>query len=70
MGIKTLLESEGFEIVSFRTWDPYPSDPRGLRNAVLRTMFAVCLFCCGYFKESLLLYRNRGHQIGLLARSA
>lgn len=67
--LRTLLESEGFEIVSFRTWDPYPSDPRGLRNVLLRTLVAVSLLCCGYFKETLLLFRSRGHQIGLLARA-
>lgn len=67
--LKMLLKSEGFEIVNFRTWDPYPSDPRGLRNGMLRVLFAASLFSCGYVKEALLLFRERGHQIGLLARS-
>jgi SAM-dependent methyltransferase len=67
--LKTLLKSEGFEIVSFRTWDPYPSDPRGLRNSILRTLVSLSLFVSGYFRESALQFKDRGHQIGLLARS-
>jgi len=67
--LKTLLRSEGFEIVSFRTWNPYPSDPKGPRSFVLRTLLSLSLFACGYFKESALLFKDRGHQIGLLARS-
>lgn len=66
--LKELLISEGFEITAFSTWDPYQSDPRGIRAGVLKFMFAGALAMLGYLKFSALLYRNRGHQIGLVAR--
>jgi SAM-dependent methyltransferase len=66
--LKYLLESEGFEISALSTWDPYDSDPRGPRPRLLKLLFAFSLFCLGYVRQSALLYRNRGHQIGLIAK--
>lgn len=68
--IKELLRAEGFETVSFETWDPYASDPRGIRKELLRVLVSLGLLVSGHPKESALLYRNRGHQMGLLARVA
>jgi hypothetical protein len=50
-------------------WQLDPSDPRGLRNSILRTLVSLSLFVSGYFRESALQFKDRGHQIGLLARS-
>lgn len=65
--LKELLRAEGFETVKFETWDPYASDPRGVRKELLRIMVSLGLLFSGHLKESALLYRCRGHQIGLLA---
>ena len=67
--IKDLFKSEGYEIVSLKTWDPYASDPRGLRNTVLRCLVSASLLVTGHIKESILIFRNRGHQMALLVRA-
>lgn len=67
--IKELFKSEGYQIVDLRTWDPYPSDPRSLRSRFLRCLVSASLFLAGYIKESLLMFRNRGHQMALLVRA-
>lgn len=66
--LKELLRSEGFDIVSFSTWNPYSSDPKGLRAATLRALLSVALGVTGFIRQSALLYHERGHQIGLLAK--
>jgi SAM-dependent methyltransferase len=66
--LKDLLMSEGFEITSFGTWDPYESDPRGIRAGLLKFLLAGALAALGYLKFSALMYRNRGHQMALVAR--
>jgi SAM-dependent methyltransferase len=66
--LKELLTSEGFEITSFGTWDPYPSDARGVRSGLLKFMLAGSMAVLGYLRFSALLYRNRGHQMGLVAK--
>ena len=67
--IKELFKSEGYEIVSLNTWNPYSSDPRGLRSLMLRCLVSASLFVTGHVKQSILMFRNRGHQMALLARS-
>lgn len=66
--LKELLSSEGFEVVKFSTWDAYESDPKGARQTVLKSVFAVALVLLGYFRFSALLFKDRGHQIGLIAK--
>lgn len=66
--LKDLLRSEGFDVVAFSTWDAYDSDPTGPRQAVLKAIFSLGLGLLGYLRYSALLYKDRGHQIGLLAR--
>ena len=67
--LKELFKSEGFEIISLKTWDPYPSDPRGLRNMLLRCLVSASLLITGHVKESILMFRDRGHQMAILARA-
>jgi SAM-dependent methyltransferase len=67
--IKELFKSEGFEIISLHTWDPYPSDPRGLRSIILKGLISVGLLVTGYLKEAALMYKDRGHQMSLLVRA-
>ena len=67
--LKELLRSEGFEIIAMETWDPYTSDPRGLRNQIQKLFLLAGLILTFDWKKAALLYRNRGHQIGLLARA-
>jgi|GEM_PF-4136714 len=66
--LKDLLGSEGFEVARFATWDPYDTDPTGVRAAALKVLFAGSLCLLGYLRFAALLYRNRGHQMGLVAR--
>jgi SAM-dependent methyltransferase len=66
--LKEFLTSNGFEVLSLATWDPYPSDPRGIRNIVLRLLVALSLGITGNVRQSALMFRHRGHQLGLLAR--
>ena len=68
--LKELLRSQGFETVQFDTWDPYESDPSGPRKEVLRLFVLLGLLVTFRPREAALLYKNRGHQIGLLARVA
>jgi SAM-dependent methyltransferase len=65
--LKGLLRSEGFEIANFATWDPYESDPSGVRPWLLTVLFAGALVLLGYFRQAALLFKDRGHQIGLIA---
>jgi len=67
--IKELFKSEQYEIVSLRTWDPYPTDLRGLRSMSLKCLVSASLLATGHVRESMLMFRNRGHQIGLLVRA-
>jgi SAM-dependent methyltransferase len=66
--LKELLKSENFEIVRFDTWDCYPCDPRSLRSKLLKYLVSAGLFISGYFRESMLMFKDRGHQMALLAR--
>lgn len=66
--LKELLRSEGFEVVRFATWDPYDTDPVGARPKALKFMFAGALGLLGYLRYAALLFKDRGHQIGLVAR--
>ena len=68
--LKELMRMQGFETVQFETWDPYESDPRGIRKEILRLFVFLGLLVTLRLKEAALLYKNRGHQIGLLARVA
>lgn len=66
--LKELLRSEGFEITKFSTWDAYDSDPAGMRPKVLKLLFSAALSLLGYFRYAALLFKDRGHQIGLIAK--
>jgi SAM-dependent methyltransferase len=66
--LKQLVASEGFDIVVCDTWDVYPTDPRGIRDAVLRVLVSASLAVTGHVKDAVQLWRYRGHQIGLVAR--
>jgi SAM-dependent methyltransferase len=66
--LKELLRSEGFEISSFSTWDPYDSDPSGVRQHALKALFSGVLALLGYFRLAALLFKDRGHQIGMIAK--
>ncbi len=63
-----LVTSEGFEIVECATWNPYATDPAGVRDAALRALVTVSLAVTGHFKDAAQMWRKRGHQIGLVAR--
>lgn len=65
--LKELLRSEGFEIAKFSTWDPYDFDPVGVRPTALKFLFAGALALLGYIRFAALLFKNRGHQIGMVA---
>jgi hypothetical protein len=52
------------------TWNPYPSDPRGVRDGVLRALVSASLLVTGPVKDVAQFWRVRGHQIGLVARKA
>jgi SAM-dependent methyltransferase len=66
--LKQLVASEGFTIVACDTWNPYKSDPRGLRDVALRACVTASLALTGHLKDAAQLWRLRGHQIGLVAR--
>ena len=66
--LKDLLVNNGFEVTSLASWDAYPSDPRGLRNLALKLFVASSLAVTGHIRQSALMFRHRGHQLGLLAR--
>jgi SAM-dependent methyltransferase len=66
--LKELVRSEGFIVQDCATWNPYPSDPRDMRDAVLRLLVSASLLVTGHVKDAAQLWRLRGHQIGLLAR--
>lgn len=66
--LKEFIRSEGFEIVSMRTWDPFATDPSRLRSILLKTLFSISLMAVGNIRAGLLMYKLRGHQIGMLAR--
>jgi SAM-dependent methyltransferase len=66
--LKQLVGSSGFDVVDCRTWDAYASDPRGVRNAALRVLVSASLLITGFIKDAALIWRHRGHQIGLVAR--
>jgi len=66
--LKDFLQSEGFEMLSMRTWNPYATDPNILRVCLLKVLFSISLFISGYCKAGLLAYIRRGHQIGMLSR--
>jgi len=66
--LKEFIKSEGFEIISLRTWNPYETDPNHVRSSLLKFLFSITLMVTGYIKAGLLVYKQRGHQIGLLAR--
>ncbi len=66
--LKELLRTDGFEIVGFATWNPYSSDFRGPRAEILRTLLSASLALTGFVRQSALMYHDRGHQMGLLAR--
>jgi SAM-dependent methyltransferase len=65
--LKELLRSEGFEIAKFATWDAYDSDPSGARPQALKLLFFGALALLGYFRFAALLFKDRGHQIGMIA---
>lgn len=66
--LKEFIKSEGFEIISLKTWNPYETDPNCVRSTLLKCFFSLSLIALGYIKAGLLIYKQRGHQIGLLAR--
>ncbi|RJG25803.1 class I SAM-dependent methyltransferase [Massilia cavernae] len=66
--LKDLLMSEGFEITAFQTWDAYDCDPRGIRQAALKFLITAAMVLTGHVRLAALLHRNRGHQMGLIAR--
>lgn len=66
--LRELVKSEGFEVVSLETWNPYKDDPNPLRSRFIQVLFSMSLLAAGYAKAGLLAYRQRGHQIGLLAK--
>jgi len=66
--LKQLLTSEGFEITELRTWDVYDLDPRGIKQAALKLAITIGMVLTGHFRYAALLHRNRGHQMGLVAR--
>ena len=66
--LQRLVEAEGFQVIECATWDPYDSDPRGLRDLALRVLVTGALLATGYVKDGVQLWRRRGHQIGLVAR--
>jgi SAM-dependent methyltransferase len=68
--LQQIVKSEGFEIVECATWDPYATDPRGIRDAALRVLVSASLAITGHLKDAAQLWRKRGHQIGLVARRA
>jgi SAM-dependent methyltransferase len=65
--LRQVVGSEGFRVVACDTWDPYENDPTGLRNLLLRVLFSGSLAITGYVKDAAQLWRDRGHQIGLVA---
>lgn len=66
--LKELLKSEGFEIVALDTWDAYELDPRGVRQWALKIGITISMILTGHFRFAALLHRNRGHQMGIVAR--
>lgn len=68
--LKQLLMQERFEIVECRTWDAYDTDPRGIREWVLRALVSASLAVTGFAKDAAQIWRLRGHQMGLVARKA
>jgi SAM-dependent methyltransferase len=68
--LKELLRLEGFDVLELRTWDPYPSDPKGVRPLLARLLVSASLACCGYVREAALLFKDRGHNMAVLARVA
>jgi SAM-dependent methyltransferase len=64
--VRNFLCSEGFNIVSKKTWDPYLNDEKGVRSLCLRILIFVSLIISGYLKEAALLWKDRGHVIGML----
>lgn len=66
--LKEFIRSEGFEIISLRTWNPFATDPSPFRSILLKILFSISLMAVGHFRAGLLMYKLRGHQIGLLAR--
>ena len=65
--LRQLVTSEGFTVRSCETWNPFASDPRGLRDAALRVLVTGSLGITGHLKDAAQLWRHRGHQIGLVA---
>lgn len=65
--LKELFRSEGFEITKFSTWDAYDSDPAGVRPTALKILLAGLLAALGYLRFAALLFKDRGHQIGMVA---
>jgi SAM-dependent methyltransferase len=66
--LQQLVKSEGFEIVDCSTWDPYATDPTGLRDAALRVLVSASLMVTGHARDAAQMWRKRGHQIGLVAK--
>ena len=66
--VRFLLDKEGFEVERLSTWDVYDLDPRGPRKALARALIASSLLITGHFRQAALMYRNRGHQMAVVAR--
>lgn len=66
--LRELLELAGFDVIDLRTWDAYSLDPSGFGNMLLKGLISCSLAVTGHVREAVQVFRQRGHQIGLLAR--
>ena len=67
--LRELLKSCGYQTVSLKTWNPYSLDPRGPRQAILRSLFTVALALTGHVREAALMWYRRGHQLSVVCRA-